>query len=161
MGFYYGYEKKKFDKEWNQLEQEYRAAGMSETQIDSMKEYDWAWFCSQRVFQNHTQMLPDEWYEEEKGQSRLFQKFESISYHWDTGDIDSNRYGWLSAVEDEKLFYQLQKLSQEDLELLTLIFVEGYRQVDVAEIWVCSRNTISKRIKKSKKFVPRVTNEIL
>lgn len=27
MGFHYGMEKRKFDKEWEQLEQEYRAAG--------------------------------------------------------------------------------------------------------------------------------------
>ena len=40
MGFHYGYEKKKFDKEWTRLEQEYRAAGMSDTQIAAMREYD-------------------------------------------------------------------------------------------------------------------------
>ena len=55
MGFNYGYEKKKFDSRWKRLEVEYCDAGMSEEQIAAMKEYDWAWFCSQRVFQNHTQ----------------------------------------------------------------------------------------------------------
>lgn len=54
MGFNYGYEKKKFDSRWKRLEVEYCDAGMSEEQIAAMKEYDWAWFCSQRVFQNHT-----------------------------------------------------------------------------------------------------------
>ena len=53
MGFNYGYEKKKFDSRWKRLEVEYCDAGMSEEQIAAMKEYDWAWFCSQRVFQNH------------------------------------------------------------------------------------------------------------
>ena len=52
MGFNYGYEKKKFDSRWKRLEVEYCDAGMSEEQIAAMKEYDWAWFCSQRVFQN-------------------------------------------------------------------------------------------------------------
>lgn len=50
MGFNYGYEKKKFDSRWKRLEVEYCDAGMSEEQIAAMKEYDWAWFCSQRVF---------------------------------------------------------------------------------------------------------------
>ena len=54
MGFNYGYEKKKFDSRWKRLEVEYCDAGMSEEQIAAMKEYDWAWFCSQRVFQNHS-----------------------------------------------------------------------------------------------------------
>ena len=50
MGFNYGYEKKKFDSRWKRLDVEYCDAGMSEEQIAAMKEYDWAWFCSQRVF---------------------------------------------------------------------------------------------------------------
>lgn len=50
MGFNYGYEKKKFDSRWKRLEVEYCDAGMSEEQIAAMKEYDWAWFCSQRFF---------------------------------------------------------------------------------------------------------------
>lgn len=64
MGFNYGYEKKKFDSRWKRLEVEYCDAGMSEEQIAAMKEYDWAWFCSQRVFQNHTQPIPCEQYDE-------------------------------------------------------------------------------------------------
>ncbi len=72
MGFNYGYEKKKFDSRWKRLEVEYCDAGMSEEQIAAMKEYDWAWFCSQRVFQNHTQPIPCEQYDEVCGQSQLF-----------------------------------------------------------------------------------------
>ena len=50
MGFNYGYEKKKFDSRWKRLEVEYCDAGMSEEKIAAMKEYDWAWFCSQGFF---------------------------------------------------------------------------------------------------------------
>ncbi|MDB1973000.1 MAG: RNA polymerase subunit sigma-70 [Oscillospiraceae bacterium] len=153
MGFHYGMEKRKFDKEWEQLEQEYRAAGMTEEQIAAMWEYDWAWFCSQRIFGNRTQALPSEQYEDESEQSRLFQKFDSLSSRWDVGDIDHTRYGWMSAVEDEKLFHRLCKLSSEDLELLTLLFVDGYRQTDIAAMWGCSRNVIYKRLKKIKKIL--------
>ena len=102
MGFHYGIEKRKFDKEWEQLEQEYRTAGMNEAQIAAMKEYDWAWFCSQRIFENRNQALPSEQYEDEGEQSRLFQKFASLSFCWDVGVIDYTRYGCPSAVEDER-----------------------------------------------------------
>lgn len=88
MGFNYGYEKKKFDSRWKRLEVEYCDAGMSEEQIAAMKEYDWAWFCSQRVFQNHTQPIPCEQYDEVCGQSQLFRKFASLSYQWDVDKID-------------------------------------------------------------------------
>lgn len=87
MGFNYGYEKKKFDSRWKRLEVEYCDAGMSEEQIAAMKEYDWAWFCSQRVFQNHTQPIPCEQYDEVCGQSQLFRKFASLSYQWDVDKI--------------------------------------------------------------------------
>ncbi len=80
MGFNYGYEKKKFDSRWKRLEVEYCDAGMSEEQIAAMKEYDWAWFCSQRVFQNHTQPIPCEQYDEVCGQSQLFRKNNMMKY---------------------------------------------------------------------------------
>lgn len=112
MGFNYGYEKKKFDSRWKRLEVEYCDAGMSEEQIAAMKEYDWAWFCSQRVFQNHTQPIPCEQYDEVCGQSQ-----------------------------------------KKDLELLTLLFVDGYRQIDVARLWHCSRSAVAQRFKKIKKFL--------
>lgn len=56
-------------------------------------------------------------------------------------------------MEDEKLFHRLCKLSSEDLELLTLLFVDGYRQTDIAAMWGCSRNVIYKRLKKIKKIL--------
>lgn len=105
MGFNYGYEKKKFDSRWKRLEVEYCDAGMSEEQIAAMKEYDWAWFCSQRVFQNHTQPIPCEQYDEVCGQSQLFRKFASLSYQWDVDKIDQTRYGWLASVENEQLLF--------------------------------------------------------
>ena len=103
MGFHYGYEKRKFDAEWTRLEQEYRAAGMDDRQIAAMKEYDWTWFCSQRTYQNRVQALPSEQCEDESEQSCLFRKFESLSCTWDTGDVDSRRFGWLSSLEDAAL----------------------------------------------------------
>ena len=149
----YGYEKKKFDSRWKRLEVEYCDAGMSEEQIAAMKEYDWAWFCSQRVFQNHTQPIPCEQYDEVCGQSQLFRKFASLSYQWDVDKIDQTRYGWLASVENEQLLLRLKKLSKKDLELLTLLFVDGYRQIDVARLWHCSRSAVAQRFKKIKKFL--------
>ena len=97
------HEKRKFDKEWTRLEQEYRAAGMSDTQIAAMREYDWSWFCSQRTYLNRVQALPSEQCEDESEQSCLLRKFESLSCTWDTGDVDAQRFGWLSSLEDERL----------------------------------------------------------
>lgn len=155
MGFHYGYEKRKFDAEWTRLEQEYRAAGMDDRQIAAMKEYDWTWFCSQRTYQNRVQALPSEQCEDESEQSCLFRKFESLSCTWDTGDVDSRRFGWLSSLEDELLYRRLCKLPEDDLELLTLLIVDGYRQADVARLWNCSWSAITQRINKIKIFLKK------
>lgn len=126
---------------------------MNDEQISAMKKYDWDWFCSQRVFATHMQSLPSEQITDKEEQSRLFQKFKTLSYRWDEETIDSSRYGWLSTIHSEALFQKLQRLSNKDLELLTLLFVEGYRQSEIAQMWKCSRNTIHKRLKKIKLFL--------
>ena len=87
------------------------------------------------------------------GQSQLFRKFASLSYQWDVDKIDQTRYGWLASVENEQLLLRLKKLSKKDLELLTLLFVDGYRQIDVARLWHCSRSAVAQRFKKIKKFL--------
>lgn len=94
MGFNYGYEKKKFDSRWKRLEVEYCDAGMSEEQIAAMKEYDWAWFCSQRVFQNHTQPIPCE-------EHKLFGKGVLLNHSFSTkrcGSIANRFYRMLSGI---------------------------------------------------------------
>ena len=58
MSFNYAREKRMFDREWEQLHKEYAAAGMSEAAIAQMKAFDWGWFCSRRVYSDHTQALP-------------------------------------------------------------------------------------------------------
>lgn len=153
MGFHYASELKKFTKEWERLEKNYREAGMTDEQIQSIREYDWQWFCSQRTYQNRNQPLPSEQCGKESELSCLFHKFDSLSYRWDNSDIDRNRYGWLSTIEDPQLFQRLCKLNIEDLELLTLLFVDGYRQADVARFWKCSRSAVAQRLKKIINFL--------
>ncbi|RAZ00393.1 RNA polymerase subunit sigma-70, partial [Klebsiella oxytoca] len=68
----------------------------------------------QRTYQNRVQALPSEQCEDESEQSCLFRKFESLSCTWDTGDVDSRRFGWLSSLEDELLYRRLCKLPEDD-----------------------------------------------
>lgn len=153
MSFHYGIEKRKFDKEWEQLEQEYRAAGMDDEQIAAMREYDWAWFCSQRIYGNRMRPLPSEYCREESVQYAMLKKYESLSIRWDDETSLAGRYSWIADIEDEMLSQQLQELSPDDLELLTLMVVDGYRQADIARLLGCTRSAVSQRVKKIKKFL--------
>ena len=62
-------------------------------------------------------------------------------------------YAWVETIEDEELYRQLRTLSAADLELITLIAMEGYRQSEVARMWGCSQVAVHKRMKKIKKIL--------
>lgn len=151
MGFNYGREKRRFDKEWEQLQKEYAAAGMKEADIVWMKKFDWEWFCSRRSYENHNQALPDET-DMEDGRTILFRKFPELSAEFEHQEL-SGRYAWLQKIEDEKLYQHLCQLGEKDLELLTLVVMEGHTQVEVAKLWGRSESAISQRMKKIKKFL--------
>ena len=59
----------------------------------------------------------------------------------------------LEAVNDSVLAGKLKALSAPDLELLTLIAIDGFSQADVARKMDCARNTISKKIARIKRFL--------
>ncbi len=151
MGFNYGREKRRFDKEWEQLQKEYAAAGMEESDIARMKEFDWEWFCSRRTYENHNQALPDE-EDIEAGRTLLFQKFPELSADFEQQEF-TDRYAWLQEIEDEKLYQRLCRLGEKDLELLTLIVMESYTQAEVAKLWGCSRSAITQKVKKIQKYL--------
>lgn len=158
MAFYYAKEKQKFDWEWEQLRREYKAAGMTEETIQALYDFDWQWFCSRRRFDNHTQSLPTEAIEGEDDpeQSSLVRKFASFSINLDESKI-GGRYGWIEDIEDRQLLDKLRKLSGDDLELLTLIVIEGYSQSELDRMGFEKQYRLSRQISRIKKFLERRT----
>ena len=59
MAWNNGLERMKFEAEQKKLAAEYRAAGMSEAQIQQMYEFDLEVFNSNRRFAEHTQQFPE------------------------------------------------------------------------------------------------------
>ncbi len=78
MNFNYAREKRKFDKEWERLQEEYATAGMDDNAIALMKEFDWQWFCSRRTYARHNQPLPDDG-NIPKNKAVLFRRFPKLS----------------------------------------------------------------------------------
>ena len=54
-GINYAAEKKKFETLWARLRREYRAAGLSDTAIQKMHDFDWEVFKQERIYRLHTQ----------------------------------------------------------------------------------------------------------
>ena len=133
----------------------YRAAGMSDTAIQKMHDFDWEVFKQERIYRLHTQDLGigifDEPSAKQEDKSALMKKFlESVS-RWDDYTTAS-RYGWIEEVDDPSIYKQLQALRKADLELLTLIVVDGLSQTEIAAVLGCSPQNIFGRLKKIRKI---------
>lgn len=94
MGFYYAREKARFDRMWDKLREEYKSAGMADTAIQALYDFDWRWFCSQRTYNSHNQQLPEAMIRNDSDEenSRLFQKFAALAVLPES-EIWHSRYG--------------------------------------------------------------------
>ena len=151
MGFYYAKERKRFEREWAKLRKEYEDAGMTSEAIQLLYEFDMEFFRSQRTYENHTQVLPNEYISDESGHSTLFRKFSNSTVSFDESDF-SGRYSWVDAIEDPHLASLLHQLSDADLELLTFLIMEEHTQQEFAEKLGCTQAAVSQRYKKIKKL---------
>lgn len=154
MGFNYSREKFIFDKEWEKLREQYKKAGMSDEAVQELYDFDWSWFRMRRNYENRVQAMPEEEIEEQNAETRsnLFQRFTSLSTSFDEVEF-SGRYAWLDTISDDALFEKLKYLSDDELELLTLLAIEGYTQREIARKMRCSQNAISKRLIKIKRIL--------
>lgn len=153
MGFNYAKEKLLFDKEWKTLKEQYIKEGMSKEAIEDLYDFDWSWFKMRRRYESHVQRLPEEDFDEQSIGNRtdLFKKYTSLSTELD--EYFSGRYAWVDTLSNVKLVGKIKKLSFKELELLTLIAIEGYSQREIARKMNCSQNSISKKIIKIKKIL--------
>ena len=154
MAWNNGLERKKFDEEQKRLAAEYRAAGMTEDQIEQMYQFDLEAFNSKRRFYNHNQQFPElpSSIDEEDGMSPIYKRFtELLSVELDSA-VFSDRYWWLEEIEDAQLAKKLKNLPIEDIELITQYAFERRTQVEIAKQIGVSNVAVFKRIEKLKKL---------
>ncbi len=153
MGFNYSTERKKFEREWKKIREEYLEAGMSESSIMQLYQFDLAAFYSNRRYIMHTQSLPDLNDPERIEKSgRLYQKFQNLSYTVDENSL-SGHYAWIDTIDSPTILRRLRRLNSKDVEVLTLYAIDGFNQQEIAQIIGCHQTVISRRIKKIKKIL--------
>jgi len=154
MSFNYSKEKLAFDKEWKKLREQYTKAEMTEEVIQELYNFDWSWFRMRRNYENHVQALPEEEINEQyiETRSSLYRRFTSLSTSFDEMTF-SGHFAWIDTISDGAISKKLKKLSNDELELLTLIVMEEYSQREIARKINLSQNAISKRLIKIKKFL--------
>lgn len=156
MGFNYGLEKKNFDSQWAMTRKQYEDAGMSSEAIQAMYDYDWSVFNANRSYQNHTQeMVAPSFEQSEESYSPLMNKYQEAVSVTDTYHETKSRFAWIGEIENERLLSALEKLSEDDLKLLTLYTYEGYTVTEISKVLGVSQPTISIKIKRITIFLKK------
>ena len=82
MAWINGLERKRFNEEQKRLAEQYRAAGMTEEQIEQMYQFDLVEFNSRRRFSEHTQQFSENAFEEsDDDKSPLLEKISRTALH--------------------------------------------------------------------------------
>ena len=154
MKFNYGKEKMKFEILWEKLKTEYKNAGMQDSDIQKMYEYDWEMFKKERVFCMHNQYMPDGIFNDDtykdEGQNPLFEKFmEQLSVRDNYFSEESME--WTEQLENEVLRNALRKLSNEQLELIMKYYVQEKSVNEIAEEINLSYTAVANRLDRVRK----------
>lgn len=146
-----GKERAKFEREQAEKRKEYLAAGMTEEQIQILRNYDEEWYRSRRREALHTQRLDITAFDEENVDDetknpllkKFLHKFSVVDKHF-----EDERFGWIEQIEDKRLYKSIKTLTDRDKEILTLLVVDGFSVTQIAKQLGVTHQAISKKIKK-------------
>ncbi len=136
MAYNYAKEKRKFDADWKRKALWYRKEGMSEEDIEAIHGFDLAQFNRDRAYESRRRPL----------------ETACGSYYIRALETDTGRYSWIDEITDSWLADRLQNLTKQELELLTLIVIEGKTHKEAADILSCSRQYITKQLAQIRKI---------
>lgn len=152
MNYNSGNARRNFHARWNTLREEYRTAGMSEDAIEQIYAYDLSVFNSDRAHYRHDVEIPIADNEENL---RALAEYEKATAITDTYHETKTRFAWVGEIKNERLQASLEKLSDDDLQLITLYFHDDYSTVELSKVYGISQQNISKRILKITKSLKK------
>ena len=152
MGFNNGLERVRLENRWKKLRVQYRAAGMSEEAIQAMYEFDLDVLNNERAYVDNTvTVVPS--HDDDTGNGASFKQYEDAITRTDTYHETKTRFAWIGEIKNERLQAGLEKLSDEELQLITLYFYEEYNTVELSKVYGIAQQNISKRILKITNFL--------
>ena len=146
MSFNNGNERRKLNAKWEQLRVQYREVGMSEEAIQAMYEFDLGVLNSERAYDANTVAVCDGEDDVDTRKAADLKQYEAAITVTDTYHETKSCFGWIGEIENERLLSALEKLSEDDLKLLTLYVYEGYSTVELSKVYGIAHQNISKRI---------------
>ena len=88
-------------------------------------------------------------------ESSDFKQYEKAIAVTDTYHETRTRFAWVGEIKDKRLQEGLEKLSDEELRLITLYFRDEYSTVELSKVYGIAQQNISKRILKITKFLKK------
>lgn len=184
MRFPYGKNRKIMEEEYNELAIICREENKSEEMIEQIHDLLLHQLNRDRAYITHTQ--PYECYDSsndrdrrnthtqnskrsedgdndivDEGRLPLLKKF-SAQLSVTQGEIcEWGRMDWIEDLGTVEIIVWVKEQSEKDIELLTLLSVDGLKQKEVAEMWGVSDAAISKRMKKIRTSLKKVLPEWL
>ena len=153
MAWNNGKETKIFEAQQKRLRVMYLANGMTEEQIEALYQFDLKEFNARRRESEHTQRLDFDSieFDDKETDNPLFEKFLEVLSVTDEY-MSEDRFGWVEEIADSKILKAVKTLSEEQLELVTMLAFDDMNQTEIAEVLGLSQQSISKKIKKIKEI---------
>ena len=157
MSYNHGQAEKRFEETWKRLRKEYKEAGMSDEAIEEMYRFDRDVFNRDRAFIEHKHISPspNNGYSDEDDEEDYEEPAFAVS---DESSPEHSRYWWIEEIENPMLATYIKSLSQEEIELITLYYFEGFSQSEIAKRMGKSQQAVSKRIAKFEKIKNNIKN---
>ena len=137
MSFNNGNERRMLNAKWEHLRVQYREAGMSKEAIQAMYEFDLDVLNGERAYDANTVAVCDGDDDKDARKAADFKQYEAAITVTDTYHETKSRFGWIGETENERLLSALEKLSEDDLKLLTLYTYEGYTVTEISKVLGC------------------------
>ena len=147
MEFNNGNERRKLNKKWERLRVQYQQAGMSEDAIQAMYDFDLGVLNSERSYVANTLAIVDDGDDSTGRKSSDFKQYEKAIAVTDTYHETRTRFAWVGEIKDKRLQEGLEKLSDEELRLITLYFRDEYSTVELSKVYGIAQQNISKRMR--------------
>ena len=153
MPYHHGIAYHLFLQKWERLRAEYENAGMSEEAIEAIFQFDLEMFNRDRAYFEHLYYQPlNSDYDED------ILVLEGVLHFRDTDTSYHSRYWWIEGIDNPLLLAYIRTLSQEDLDIVTMRYFEGFTQKDIAEKMGISQQAVSKRLAKFEKIKKNIKN---
>jgi len=128
---------------------------LSKTEKNRMYDFDLGVLNSERSYVANTLAIVGDGDDSTGRKSSDFKQYEKAIAVTDTYHETRTRFAWVGEIKDKRLQEGLEKLSDEELRLITLYFRDEYSTVELSKVYGIAQQNISKRILKITKFLKK------